>query len=287
MRGPESRDTINLSDALTLQQDVNLHLKLLIQHSEQTFAIQVDHFFNRRGGSSLLLRAPGLAQSQAPTGQNASAMIDKARNQEQARDFKDALTTVNAALEIDPKSVQGLVVRGDIKDQMGDRQGALIDYNSALAIDPQYEYAFETKCSTEIEINANADAIGDCNKALTLDPRDSDALRFRAQARYWLNDDAGALTDANASLAIDATSSRGYVLRCDILRDMGVTRARSTIATRDAGWTRTTVGPSTSADCSTTIWSVTPMRRPICEPIGRRIPTITTWRTRWRAPSTG
>lgn len=132
----------------------------------------------------------------------------------QKKDFDDAFTTINQAIQSDPSTAQYYVIRGVLYENTGKRAEATQDYIKARELDPKnadavYNYG-RLLCEEAYALNDQAPTAQDeynkyyaekikplflkavdiLEEAYTLNPDNMDTLRYLENVYYNLNDEA-------------------------------------------------------------------------------------------------
>lgn len=113
------------------------------------------------------------------------------------RQFQEALTAVNKALELAPGKAPPLYVRGSLAHTQGDLKGALSYYDKALQDDPAFVEALVSRAGLLLDLNRPADVRKDVDALLKVDPKDPRG----AYLASLLADREGRAADAKAELA--------------------------------------------------------------------------------------
>ena len=131
-----------------------------------TMKIALTKFILLAASSGLsLVQLNGIAETTATDYLNrAAAKVAKG-------DLDDALTDVNRAIELDPKSAVAYNGRGVIKKKKGDLDGAIADYNRAIQANPRYALPYYNRGLVEDAKGDVDSAIADYNRAIELDPK--------------------------------------------------------------------------------------------------------------------
>jgi tetratricopeptide (TPR) repeat protein len=116
---------------------------------------------------------------------------------ELARDA--ALENYGRAIELDPKSADLYVTRGNIWSRAGRLDLAIDDYTRAIELDPKSFYAWTGRGDTWSAKRDYARAIDDYNHALSLNRNSATALASRGRAKLKSGDTAGGNADIAAA----------------------------------------------------------------------------------------
>lgn len=199
------------------------------------------------------------AQVEAPT-QSAAEYLEQGRAYRDQGDYAQAIAAYDAALAVDPTSIDAYLARAALYHALGgeaDIAQSLADYSQAIALDPTsaaayylrggvYQYALGdleraiADYSTAIELHANRveaydarasayaahgsidAAFADYEQALALDPNYTVVYYNRAGVYYyWQGAGDLALDDLNRAIEIDPVYVDAYLLRGQIHSDQG------------------------------------------------------------------
>lgn len=135
----------------------------------------------------------------------ATARVLVARN-----DFDAAQLKVERALQINSRSVEAMIMRGQLSNVKGDRARAIADFDAALAMNPRNLTARLERANLLLMDNKDARAKDDVNAALDIEPRSSMAIYLRAVIEVKTEDYAAADADLNKISGILARFPRGF-----------------------------------------------------------------------------
>ncbi len=136
-------------------------------------------------------------------------------------DYPNALIDLNWMLQIDPKNVKALCLRGLTLGKLGDSQSAIKDLNQATFLDPKNIEVRIGRGKIRAEIGDAQGAIADFNELLGEYPRHAEIYIHRAKAHIRLKDYRTAIEDFSRSLAIDSAKPETYSDRAEARFDFG------------------------------------------------------------------
>ncbi|OQX12409.1 MAG: hypothetical protein BWK80_43800 [Desulfobacteraceae bacterium IS3] len=138
--------------------------------------------------------------------------------------FDNALKDYNKAIQLNPKSADAYVSRGNLYARIGYvkykytsrigkfrcyfRDEALEDYNKAIELDPECAEAYFKRGDCYFEIEEYYEALKDYDKYIKLNPNSSDAYAGRGDCYYFMGNYKEALNDYNK--AIEFNPECGY-----------------------------------------------------------------------------
>ncbi|MEI6088815.1 MAG: tetratricopeptide repeat protein [bacterium] len=130
-----------------------------------------------------------------------------AQSQYDEKNYIEALTNLNKAIEKDVKFSDAYFLRTKVKAKTGDLTGAMKDLDLAIKYNPKnYSALYQRGLAKAQERNYEA-AIRDYDKTLKLNPKLPDALFSRGFARYSLGDYYGAIDDYTRSLDMNQSAA--------------------------------------------------------------------------------
>jgi tetratricopeptide (TPR) repeat protein len=133
--------------------------------------------------------------------------------QNRAKAYKEAIRSFDKAAGFTPKDSGVWEGRSVARLQLGDRDGALSDANRALQVDPKSTVGYLLRARIRLDRNQIAQAFPDIERALAIDPKRAEAYYWRAQANRKAGELAKALKDADKALELDAKDWEGFLLR--------------------------------------------------------------------------
>jgi serine/threonine-protein kinase len=135
--------------------------------------------------------------------QNTDALLKKALNNIQLRNYKGAIEDCNTIIKLEPNSPEGYYCRGVAKNHLHDFNGCIADESKAIQLDPTFEMAYYMRGVAYGNIQNYKASVLDLDKAIKADPTIADAFFFRGKAKYFLADYTGAVSDLNKSLKLE------------------------------------------------------------------------------------
>src|SRR5262245_3344753 len=113
-----------------------------------------------------------------------------------------ALKDLSRALELDPKYLYGLYLRGEVHWRAGRFDRALADLNAALKLDPAHYRALAGRGYTYVRMGDYARATPDLDKAIAVNPSEAFAYGARGHMYRLKGDVDRALLDLNKVIAL-------------------------------------------------------------------------------------
>ena len=102
-------------------------------------------------------------------------------------DYKNAITSLNTAISLDPKEPSYLKLRSDYKFKNGQTLSALLDINSAIAKKNTDDTYFHSRAIIRFTMSDFKSSLNDINKAIELNTLNYLYYQFRGNVYYNLN----------------------------------------------------------------------------------------------------
>jgi tetratricopeptide (TPR) repeat protein len=131
------------------------------------------------------------------------ALLTRGLARKEKGDPGAAIADFDRLLELEPGHLPALVNRGLARGMLGDGAGAFDDYARAIASDPAHPIAYSNRGQLHYHRGDLDAAIADHTRAVELDPDLADAWLNRGVARRRKGDLAGALTDLERAAALE------------------------------------------------------------------------------------
>lgn len=191
----------------------------------------------RGGAAAALLLLGFLTWRQSGTWKDSLTLFDRVLTYEQRADLPyvnrgsarrergdvgGALEDYEAALRVNPRSVDALTNRGEIRQGRGEFDGALADYAEVLKIDAAVFEVYNNRASLKSARKDWDGALADAEQALRLKDWEPEPYAIRGRARQGKGDLDGALADFDTALRV-ANPSWPHRKTVEAMRD----RARS------------------------------------------------------------
>jgi tetratricopeptide (TPR) repeat protein len=101
---------------------------------------------------------------------SSEAFLDKAKQQLQKGNAKDAIGYLNQAIDKDPENARAFNMRGAANFELKDYANALLDYEKAIKLDPKNYKPYFNRASVKMEKSDWEGALNDCMKASEIQP---------------------------------------------------------------------------------------------------------------------
>ena len=135
--------------------------------------------------------------------------------------YRGALTDLDRAIAINPRSAEAYISRSEVQVTLGDASAAKLDANRAIELKPNAAKAYVARAMAKVALSDLTGAKSDVNRAIQLTPELAAAYGIRGLIRVLSGDYRGATTDLDRSLALDPNSIDAYVLRSQVRRYLG------------------------------------------------------------------
>lgn len=132
------------------------------------------------------------------------------------KNYKPAMGECDAAIEINPKHVDAMVLKGEIRFVMKDYNYAIRELNTAIkampADKPDYK-AYKLRAKSKFEVKDFKGAVSDWSVYLDGNPGEEEALVARAAAKINANDNSGAIADLDEVIKANKKNPVAYCYR--------------------------------------------------------------------------
>lgn len=137
-----------------------------------------------------------------------------------AENPEKAIQDANKALDINPDSRLGLLLRASVKQRLHNYQGIIEDYTKALKTVPEDPLTLNNRGLAYIETGAYEKALEDFSNAIKFDPQYAQAFHNRAGAYLFSGDIDAACSDYNQAFRMGYRNSKTMIDRfCNLSND--------------------------------------------------------------------
>lgn len=132
--------------------------------------------------------------------------------------YQEAILHASNAIQIDPKFVEGIEIRGKSFYFTGNYSSALDDFNTMIKIDPKNAVAYRWRGYSNSDLKNYQQAILDYDRAIELDKKAGDSYLYssRAFAKKQLGQKVAALSDYQQALKV--AKIEGKIDRIEAIR---------------------------------------------------------------------
>ena len=155
-----------------------------------------------------------------PTGLLAPIYCKRGEAYYQLKEYQQALTDFNRALELDPDYTWAYHSRGRVYDALKEYQQAIVDFNHMLEIDPNYTHGYCSRGWAYYWLKEYQQALADFNRALELHPDYAYAHYGRGWAYCRLKGYQQAMADFDHTLELNPNFARAYCGRGYVYRNL-------------------------------------------------------------------
>jgi lipoprotein NlpI len=138
--------------------------------------------------------------------------LTSAANKEADGDHDGAIADYSHAIELDNKSADTYVSRGEAKESKGDLEGAIADYDQAIKLDPKNSAAYSGRASVKTTRNDLDGAIADYSRIIDFDSKSSDAYINRGAVFYAKTSWKEALDDFRHAMELGDDAGHARIL---------------------------------------------------------------------------
>lgn len=132
------------------------------------------------------------------------------------KSYKTAMGECDAAIEINPKHIDAMVLKGEIRFVTKEYNYAIRELNTAIkampAEKPDYR-AYQLRAKSKFEVKDFKGAITDWNVYIDANPGEEEALISRAAAKINANDNSSAISDLDEAIKINKKNPVSYCYR--------------------------------------------------------------------------
>lgn len=153
--------------------------------------------------------------------ENQTLMLNKGLSLTYAKNYSEALISLNDLIRCYPSYVNGYMSRGQLFVEKGDTLSAVDDFSRAIAVDRFNAPARAGRGWLYLSMSNYANALPDLDEAIRLDPENPSYYINRGLTRYNLNNLRGTLDDFDRSISLDPNSKLAYFNRGIIRSQVG------------------------------------------------------------------
>jgi len=121
------------------------------------------------------------------TNKAAKQAFEKGFKAHENKEFNSAVIYYTKAIELDPKYVNGYILRGVAYDALKKYPEAIADYTKAIELDPKKADAYYNRGVAYDALKKYEEALADYTKAIEIDPKKADAYFDRGEIYRNLN----------------------------------------------------------------------------------------------------
>ena len=129
------------------------------------------------------------------------------------KDYHNAISKYNEAIELDPNYANTYYNRGNAYDYLKNYEQAIENYNKAIQLNPNYVAAYYNRGLSYCYLKDYDKAIKDFNKTILLDPNYVAAYYNRGLSYCYLKDYDKAIKDFNKAIQINLNYAKAYYSR--------------------------------------------------------------------------
>lgn len=139
-----------------------------------------------------------------------------------AKDYNQAITHLDKAIQLNPEDAFYFMGRGGIKDALGKHDDAIDDYNQAIKLDPENIHAYNARGSTKNYIEDYKGAKDDYTKIIKLDHNNGEAYKARGNINLKLKNYQAAFEDFTEAIRLDPQDLDANLSIAAYYRDKGM-----------------------------------------------------------------
>jgi tetratricopeptide (TPR) repeat protein len=147
---------------------------------------------------------------------SSEAFMDKAKEQLQKGNAKDAVGYLNQAIDKDPESAKAFNMRGAANFELKDYASALLDYEKAIKLEPKDYKPYFNRASVKMEKSDWEGALEDCTKASEIQPDTAEIYVKRGMIQAALLKIPEAINDFNKAIQLNPRETNALYNRGNI-----------------------------------------------------------------------
>jgi tetratricopeptide (TPR) repeat protein len=147
---------------------------------------------------------------------SSEAFLEKAKEQLQKGNAKDAVGYLNQAIDKDPENARAFNMRGAANFELKDYASALLDYEKAIKLDPKDYKPYFNRASVKMEKSDWEGALSDCSKASEIQPDTSEIYVKRGMIHAALLKVPEAINDFDKALKLNPKETNALYNRGNI-----------------------------------------------------------------------
>lgn len=139
-----------------------------------------------------------------------------------AKDYNQAITHLDKAIQLYPKDTFYFMTRGSVKDTIGKHDDAIDDYNQAIELDPENILVYDARAHAKNHIGDYKGAKDDYSKILKLDPNNCEVYTARGKINLKLKNYQAAVEDFTEAIRLDPKDLDANLSIAEYYRDKGM-----------------------------------------------------------------
>ncbi len=139
-----------------------------------------------------------------------------------AKDYNQAITHLDKAIQLNPEDTFYFMIRGGVKDALGKHDDAIDDYNQAIKVDPENIHAYNARGSAKNHIGDYKGAKDDYSKIIKLDHNNGEAYKARGNINLKLKNYQAAFKDFTEAIRLDPQDLDANLSIAEYYRDKGM-----------------------------------------------------------------
>ncbi len=147
---------------------------------------------------------------------DAELYIYRAKLMFKGKAYKEAISSCDEAIYIDPKCLDAFLIKGECKFNMKEYNYAVRELNEAIKLmkpeKPDYS-AYKLRAKSKFELKDFKGAVTDWSVYIDAFPKEEEALVARGAAKINMNDNTGAIADLDEAIKLNAKNAVSYCYR--------------------------------------------------------------------------
>ena len=129
------------------------------------------------------------------------------------KDYKDAITDYDIAIEKDRNYAEVYYLRGLAKKSLKQQEEAIVDFDDAIRLDPNHADAYHERGVAKGSLKRYEEAVVDFGDAIRLGSRHTNAFYLRGLSKYYLEGYKEAIVDFDDAIRLDSEHTNAYYRR--------------------------------------------------------------------------
>jgi tetratricopeptide (TPR) repeat protein len=207
---------IKTNDLKGAEKDLLVALKLDPNNFETLKLLGMMYFDTKRYKESKVLLDSAFSIAAVTKVDDAEFYFYRAKLMKEVKDYKGALTMAEYAIETNPKYIDAMIFKGQVRFEKKEYNYAIKELNDAIKImpadKPNYD-AYKMRAKSKFEVTDYKGAVTDWSVYIEANPKDEEALISRGMSRINMNDFTNAIVDLDEAIKLNGKNPVSYNFR--------------------------------------------------------------------------
>jgi tetratricopeptide (TPR) repeat protein len=203
---------LKLDDYKGAEKDLQAALKIASDNFESEKNLSILYYQTKRYKEAKVMMDSAIAQNP----DDAELLYYQAKLMFDGKGYKDAFDACSRAVELNPKYIEAMILKGDCKFALKEYAYAVKEYNDAVKLmsaeKPIYE-AYKARAKARFETRDYKNAVNDWNVYLEAFPKEEGALISRGACKIETGDNTGAIADLDEAIKLNDKNPVSYNYR--------------------------------------------------------------------------